>query len=72
MSRGEGVRCILWVEKFFEVCVCMGVVSPGAHICARDILEPLQALAWDPNDKCSTVVTVVQSGGDKGMDQLEA
>ena len=32
-----------------------------------NVLEPLQALARDPDEKC---ITVVQSGGDKGMDQL--
>ncbi|XP_035536720.1 sialoadhesin [Morone saxatilis] len=32
-----------------------------------DVLKPLQTLARNPNEKC---VTVVQSGGDKGMNQL--
>lgn len=32
-----------------------------------DVLEPLQALARNPDEKC---VTVVQSGGDEGMEQL--
>ena len=32
-----------------------------------DVLEPLQALARDPDEKC---ITIVQSGGDKGMDEL--
>lgn len=30
-----------------------------------NVLQPLQALARDPNEKC---IAVVQSGGDKGMD----
>lgn len=36
--------------------------DPGCR--ALDVLKPLQAHAGDPDEKC---VTVVQSGGDKGM-----
>ncbi len=32
-----------------------------------DILEPLEALARDPDEEC---ITVVQPGGDKGMDKF--
>ena len=32
-----------------------------------DVLEPLQALTRDPDENC---ITIVQSGGDKGMDEL--
>ena len=32
-----------------------------------DVLEPLQALTRDPDEKC---ITIVQSGEDKGMDEL--
>ena len=32
-----------------------------------DVLEPLQALTRDPDEKC---ITIVQSGGDKSMDEL--
>lgn len=32
-----------------------------------DVLKPLQTLSRDPNEKC---ITVVQSGGDKGMNQF--
>ena len=32
-----------------------------------DVLQPLDVFAGDPNEKC---VTVVQPGGDKGVDKL--
>ena len=39
--------------------------DPGSAI--LNALEPLQALAWGPDEKC---VTVIQPGGDEGVDQL--
>lgn len=36
--------------------------DPGSAI--LNILEPLEALARDPNEEC---VTVIQPGGDKGI-----
>ena len=39
--------------------------DPGSAV--LNILKPLEALARDPDEEC---VTVVQPGGDKGMDEL--
>lgn len=39
--------------------------DPGSTV--LNILEPLEALARDPDEEC---VTIVQPGGDKGMDEL--
>ena len=39
--------------------------DPGSTV--LNVLEPLDALARDPNEEC---IAVVQPGGDKGMDEL--
>ena len=39
--------------------------DPGSTV--LDVLQSLDVLARDPNEEC---ITVVQSGGDTGMDEL--
>ena len=45
--------------------MCSCLPTPSCRV--LDVVEPLQALAGDPDEKC---ITIVQSGGDKGMDEL--
>ena len=56
-----------WSEwRMGVMCSCLRThQDPSCRV--LDVLEPLQALARDPDEKC---VPVVQSGGDKGMDQF--
>lgn len=56
-------------EGWGVMCSCFRALIRTRGSGVLNVLEPLEALPGDPNEKC---VTVVQPGGGKGVDKLSS